>query len=103
MGLEKKFLFLVFQMKSDELLADETTLPIEKLSDVPVAKEGAVTGLHLLGFAKNILLIVSVLFLLAAITELWIPGNKVYEACKITLPSIATLVIGYYFGSSKSQ
>jgi hypothetical protein len=38
----------------------------------------------------------------AAISEYVKPGNPIDEACKITLPSIAILVIGYYFGAAKS-
>ncbi len=81
---------------------DDSKIPLEQvMSHVTVAKEGAVTELHLLGLAKIILLIVSFLYFLAGISELIIPANAFYEAAKITLPSIATLVIGYYFGSSK--
>jgi hypothetical protein len=45
----------------------------------------------------------SSLFIGAAITECWQPGNAVFETCKITLPTLATFVIGYYFGSTKYE
>lgn len=82
--------------------SDEANITFEnEISDVPVAQEGKVTELHLLGFAKTILLFVFIAFVASAISELFFKGNAVYEACKITLPPIATLVIGYYFGSAK--
>lgn len=63
--------------------------------------EGLVTEKNLLDFAKSILIGIATIYFLAGISELFIQNNAAYEACKITLPSIATLVIGYYFGSSK--
>ena len=72
-----------------------------KFSDEPYANEGEVTPLHMLAFAKYILIGVMIVFLLAGASELYLKGNGSYEVCKITLPSIATLVIGYYFGSTK--
>jgi hypothetical protein len=70
-----------------------------ELSDTVPAREGKVTELHLLSFAKVILFVVAILYVLAAISELIWNGNSVYEVCKITLPSLAMLVIGYYFGT----
>jgi hypothetical protein len=63
--------------------------------------EGLVTEKNLLDFAKSILFGIAVIYFMAGVSELFIHNNATYEACKITLPSIATLVIGYYFGSSK--
>lgn len=81
---------------------DETRLTDEEaFSEVEGVVEGNVTARHLLTFAKLILLIVAIMYSLAALSELLVPHNSVFEACKVTLPSIATLVIGYYFGSSK--
>lgn len=81
---------------------DELDIPEEEVfTPYSGVQEGEVTPRHLLDFAKVILLVVAVMYVLAAISELWVGHNAVYEACKITLPSIATLVIGYYFGSSK--
>jgi hypothetical protein len=86
----------------NEVFSDESSIALEKtISEVPVAREGKVTELHLLGFAKTILLFVFIAFVASAISELLFNGNAVYESCKITLPPIATLVIGYYFGSAK--
>lgn len=70
-------------------------------SQINYIDEGEVTPRHLMGFAKIILLVIAIMYVLAGISELIVSHNAVYEACKITLPSIATLVIGYYFGSSK--
>jgi hypothetical protein len=80
---------------------DENNLSDEIFSEVPVAKEGEVTELHLLCFAKVILLAVAIIFVASAVSELFYKGNAVFEVCKVSLPSIATLVIGYYFGSQK--
>ncbi len=63
--------------------------------------EDLVTEKNLLDFAKSILLGIATIYFMAGVSELFIHNNATYEACKITLPSIATLVIGYYFGSSK--
>lgn len=81
---------------------DETKLSDEQaFADVGGMTEGDVTPRHLLTFAKLILLVVAIMFSLAALSELFLPNNSVFETCKIALPSIATLVIGYYFGSTK--
>lgn len=60
-----------------------------------------VTPRHILCFAKWILAILAIIFMIAAIMEFLHPGNAVFEACKVTLPSLATLVIGYYFGTTR--
>ena len=83
-------------------MIDEGALPVESvISQVPVASEGEVTPLHLLSFAKLILLFVAIIYVIAGVSELIKEGNGFYEISKVTLPSIATLVIGYYFGSTK--
>ncbi len=73
----------------------------ELLSKIPSAKEGEVSEIEILALAKWILIAVAVIYIGSALSELWRHGNPVFETCKITLPSIATLVIGYYFGSTK--
>lgn len=83
-------------------LLDEAQASDEKLfAQSEGVKEGSVTPLHLLCLAKWILAVVGVIYVIAGIAELFKPGSALFEACKVTLPSIATLVIGYYFGSSK--
>lgn len=52
--------------------------------------------------SKSILIAASGLYILAAISELIIPNNCVFEVSRVTLPSIASFVIGYYFGTIKS-
>ncbi|KTD29688.1 hypothetical protein Lmac_0863 [Legionella maceachernii] len=47
---------------------------------------------------RNVLIAVSLLFVLSAFTELASPHNRIFESSKIILPPLATLVIGYYFG-----
>jgi len=81
----------------DEVLDDSTGI----LEETPYIREGEVTPIHILSFAKRILFALAVIFIIAAVFEVYRPGNAVFEACKVTLPSIATLVIGYYFGSTK--
>lgn len=84
------------------MLSDKPDIVFDgAISEVPATQEGKVTELHLLGFAKTILLFVFMAFVASAISELFFNGNAVYEACKVILPPIATLVIGYYFGSAK--
>jgi len=60
---------------------------------MPLAKD-------LLRFGKQILFWIAILFAISEVAEIIRPGNAVFETTKTILPSIATLVIGYYFGSS---
>lgn len=80
---------------------DESELSDDKLFDTiqGFAKDGLVTPIHLLRFAKWILGIIGVIYVLAGLSEIIYPQNNVFETCKVTLPSLATLVIGYYFGT----
>lgn len=82
---------------------DETKISDEILfaPNEAVEEKGLVTPLHLLCLAKWILAVVGIIYVISGIAELFKPGSALFEACKVTLPSIATLVIGYYFGSSK--
>jgi len=81
---------------------DETKLSEEQaFEDIKGVSQSEVTPRNLLTFAKYILLAVSLMYSFSAVSELFFPGNSVFETCKITLPSVATLVIGYYFGRSK--
>lgn len=77
--------------ENDELVDDKPSLKIEDI-----------TPKDLLFFAKVILLVLSILWILGGLSEIFRPGNNLFEACKITLPPIATLVIGYYFGKNKN-
>lgn len=88
-------------MEENKFCDISNQLDYEVLTDEPANKVGEVTELHLLDFAKWILVIVAFIYIGSAISELFVKGNAVYEACKVTMPSIATLVIGYYFGTSK--
>ena len=53
-------------------------------------------------FAKWVLLIVAILFLLGGIALMINPtnGECIFDACKTILPPIATLILGYYFSES---
>jgi hypothetical protein len=89
-------------MKSDIITNDEGKLTDDEAFDISEKGfESEVTPRHLLTFAKHILFALAVMFCLGALSDLFFPNSSVFEACKITLPSIATLVIGYYFGSTK--
>ncbi|KTC94882.1 hypothetical protein [Legionella feeleii] len=89
----------------EEILAEaDDNIDIQdsgELSEEPFIRSGEVTPIHILSFAKEILLGLGVIFMVACILEFISPNNAVFEACKVTLPSLATLVIGYYFGTTK--
>lgn len=72
----------------------------EDIENIIIASEEDITPKDLMIFAKIILFMLSLMFILAAVSELLIPSNDVFEASKTILPPIATLVIGYYFGKS---
>ena len=76
---------------NEEILTDDVGLKTEDI-----------TPRDLLKFARQVLLAVYLMFVFGCIAEFVKPGNSIFEICKTTLPSVATLVIGYYFGSSKS-
>lgn len=84
---------------TEKFAFDESNLDETKV--FTTSPSGEVTPVHILGLAKGILIVVAIMYVGAAVAESFKPGNHIYEACKITLPSIATLVIGYYFGSQK--
>lgn len=86
---------------SQNNIIDESKLSDDKLFDQiqGFEKDGIVTPIHLLRFAKWILGIIGVIYVLAGMSEIISPHNNVFETCKVTLPSLATLVIGYYFGT----
>jgi hypothetical protein len=70
---------------------------------------GVVTQRHLLSFGSNVLLAVVSLMVLTSWTYLWSDkdhlqtGKEIFEFAKITLPPIATLVLGFYFRGSRSH
>lgn len=92
-------------MNNNELVKyiDESELSDENLFEKKkaISREGVVTPQNLLYFAKCILASLAVIYVLSGLSELFNPGSSIFEACKITIPSIATLVIGYYFGTTK--
>lgn len=59
-----------------------------------------VTPKDLLNFARQILMCLTILFLLSWVADWLIPGRGIIDCCKTVAPSIATLVIGYYFGKT---
>lgn len=87
---------------TDKIIDEERDLPIDQVfTETTGIQEGQVTAIHMLNFAKGILIGLAIIFIGAAISEFFKPNNAIYEACKVTVPSLATLVIGYYFGASK--
>lgn len=54
-------------------------------------------------FCKTLLWSITILFLLAGVSEVIFPNNSVFKTCILFLPSIGTFVAGYYFGSLKKQ
>jgi hypothetical protein len=77
----------------NELDSEILTTDVTSINDV--------TPKNILSFAKAILLALAILFIIGIGVECYQPGSAVFEACKLTLPSLATLVIGYYFGTTK--
>lgn len=71
---------------------------VEKGNDYFISED--VTPKDLLKFAKVILLFIAILFVMGMVAELISPKGIIFEACKTLLPSIVTLVIGFYFGRS---
>jgi hypothetical protein len=70
------------------------------IEESPAATTEEITPRDLMGFAKLILGAMTILFILAGISELIRPNCGIFESCKTILPPIATLVIGFYFGKS---
>lgn len=70
------------------------------IEEAPASIIEDITPRDMMKFAKSILLTLSLLFILGALSELIKPACGIFEACKTILPPIATLVIGYYFGKS---
>jgi len=67
---------------------------------------GVVTPRHLLSFGRNVLAVLVVLMVMACWVYLWSDkdhlqiGKDIFEFAKITLPPIATLILGFYFRGS---
>ena len=72
----------------------------DELENTSAIEKQEVTPKDLLKFAKSILICIAILFLLGAISQLIMPNSGVFEACKTILPSLSTLVIGFYFAKS---
>lgn len=82
----------------------DTEIPVssntDELSDISGVQVENVTPKDLLKLGRDILLILAMLFVLGAISAVIWSDSPVFEACRTTLPPIATLIIGYYFGKS---
>lgn len=70
------------------------------IDEAPAVITEEITPRDLMKFAKLILGVIALLFVLGALSEVIRPTCGVFEACKTILPPIATLVIGFYFGKS---
>lgn len=71
------------------------------INDSPSYESKEVSDRDIFRFAKSILMVLAVIFLVGMGMECYHPNSTVFEACKLTVPSLATLVIGYYFGTTK--
>lgn len=71
------------------------------INDFPSYESKEVSDRDIFRFAKSILMVLAVIFLVGMGMECYHPNSTVFEACKLTVPSLATLVIGYYFGTTK--
>lgn len=74
----------------------------EILIDTPAATEKNITPRDLLRFAKVVLLVTAILFLIGGVSELIKPQNAFFEACKTVLPPLAALILGFYFAKSSN-
>lgn len=90
--------------KSIEALTNDEIEFIEDsntdLTNTPPYKDGKVSEIERMRFGKNVLWSLLLVFIIAMVLEIIRPHNAVFEACKITIPSLATLIIGYYFAKS---
>ena len=73
----------------------------DTLENISPFTEKEVTPKDLLRFAQYILLSIAAIFILSGISELIFPNNNLFELCKMSLPQIVTLIIGFYFGKTK--
>lgn len=71
------------------------------LYETKTFNEKDITPKDLLKFAKHILCVIVIIFILSCISELFVPGNEVFKICKEILPPFATLIVGFYFGKNK--
>lgn len=71
------------------------------INDSPSYESKEVSDKDIFIFAKSILMVLAVIFLVGIGVECYHPNSTVFEACKLTVPSLATLVIGYYFGTNR--
>lgn len=76
----------------------------EELSNPDIPVWQGITPKDRLLLAKWILLAAVILFFLSGLAFLLSPehGAVIFDACKTILPPIVTLILGYYFGESKS-
>lgn len=72
----------------------------DDISEKPLYADKDVTPRDLLQFARQILISISIIFIISWFADLFIPSRGIFDCCKTILPSIATLVIGYYFGKN---
>jgi hypothetical protein len=70
------------------------------LTESKIYNEQEVTPKDLLRFAKLILAAIAGLFILGMFCQLITQDKIIFESCKMILPPVATLVIGFYFGKS---
>ena len=73
----------------------------DKISKKKLHDEQEVTPKDLFRFAKAILLGISIMFILGMICKLIQQDTDIFESMKNILPSVATMVIGFYFGRTK--
>ena len=91
----------------------DSNIPEIQLTDKSIGSSaqrggGVVTPKHLLFFASNVLMVLVVLMVAASWTYFWSDSNhlqtgkEIFEFAKISLPPIATLILGFYFRSGNS-
>ena len=84
-----------------------------RLGDEPMGKSdqpggGVVTPRHLLAFGERVLAVLAILMLAACSAYFFADkeragtAKEIFELAKVTLPPIATLILGFYFRGSHS-
>jgi hypothetical protein len=82
----------------------EVIIDSSDVADTPALSEENVSPLEKFKFAKWILLGCALIFFASGYAAIFYPtGVPIFDACKTILPSIVTLVIGYYFGESSRR
>ena len=51
----------------------------------------------------SLLIAIAVIYFLAIIGELMFPNNSLFDFCNLSLPPLATFILGYHLGTNRSK